>query len=84
MVKLYLYSWCCLSNQISGVPTDQVYQVLTFARPLLADIPHLFVTLGKDGLLYISREAGQAKLYATAPPGLLKMEIASVSGAGDR
>ena len=51
-------------------------------RPLLKDIPRVFVTLGNRGLLYADRDNGTATHYPT-PTHPAAIKVLSVSGAGD-
>jgi len=63
---------------------DKVEEVRYMAQPLLSLIPHLLVSLGQDGMAYISQEEGRGVLYPPAPAKLLPVGVVSVTGAGDR
>ncbi len=52
-------------------------------RPLLLDIPHLFITLGGRGLVHIDGKQGVATQYPCIPKATPTNEVISVSGAGD-
>lgn len=63
---------------------DKVEEVCYMAQPLLSLIPHLLVSLGQDGMAYISQEEIRGVLYPPAPAELLPVGVVSVTGAGDR
>ncbi len=57
-------------------------------KPLLAHIPTIAVSLGRDGVLYCSKEEDAAEIeclhYPAASMDKLPVSVLSVSGAGDR
>jgi pseudouridine-5'-phosphate glycosidase/pseudouridine kinase len=60
---------------------DKIDYAVMLSAPLLDCVPHVFVTLGIDGVLYINRE--EVWHYTSGPTHLLPIHIGSVSGAGD-
>ena len=63
---------------------EKLREVCHLTCPLLPLVPHLLVSLGKDGMAYLSREREGVLLYPPAPPNLLPVDVVSVTGAGDR
>ena len=63
---------------------EKINIALTHSRVLLQHIPHLFVTLGQHGLLYMNRDTQEAFLYPPAPPDMLPITVVNVTGAGDK
>lgn len=53
---------------------------------LLENIPTIFISLGKDGVLVGQRQNNDItmKHYPAVPDSLLPVTVASASGAGDR
>ena len=63
---------------------EKLKEVCYLTRPLLPLVPHLLVSLGKDGMAYLNPDIGEGLLYSPAPPNLLPVDVVSVTGAGDR
>lgn len=66
---------------------EKFSECIELVKPLLAYIPTIIVSLGKDGVLYCSKQGdGKEKClhYPAADASLLPANVLSVSGAGDR
>ena len=63
---------------------EKIDEVLHLSRRLLPLVPHLLVSLGKDGMAYICQEDSRGVLYPPAPEEMLPVDVISVTGAGDR
>ena len=59
----------------------EIDEVFHLSRQLLPLVPHLLVSLGKDGMAY---KDSRGVLYPPAPEEMLPVDVISVTGAGDR
>ena len=63
---------------------EKLKEVVHLSKSLLPLVPHLLVSLGKDGMAYISQNDRTGVLYPPAPEAMLPVNVISVTGAGDR
>ena len=63
------------------VKDEKIDEVFHLSRQLLPLMPHLLVSLGKDGMAY---KDSRGVLHAPAPEEMLPVDVISVTGAGDR
>ncbi len=66
---------------------EKLQECLSLLPSLLSHVPNVLVSLGPHGLVYGRwEEGGEAELlhYPPASPHLLPVDVANVTGAGDR
>ena len=79
--------WLCSNNH--SLPHLPVHQMQdkdwsSLLAPLHFHVPHVFLTLGGDGVFHACRESGRGRMYKATPTKLCPINVVSTSGAGDR
>ena len=70
---------------VTDISRDEKVELsISLSQPIIHHIPHILVTLGRDGVLYISRDEGTGFWYPATPTELNINTVINVTGAGDR
>ena len=75
-----------LVNLVDATLDEKLEECFHYCPVLLENVPTIFVSLGKDGVLVSQRDSNEItmKHYPAAPNNLLPVSVANASGAGDR
>lgn len=73
------------SSTLDATLDEKLEECFNYCPVLLENIPNIFISLGKDGVLVGQRNSNEITLkhYPSAPDHLLPVSVASASGAGD-
>ena len=76
----------CVHDLFLHLPVSQMQHKdwSSLLGPLLLRVPHIFLTLGSDGVFHACRESGRGRMYRATPTKLCPVNVVSTSGAGDR
>ena len=71
---------------IDATLDEKLEECFHYCPVLLENVPTIFVSLGKDGVLVGQRDISDItmKHYPAAPDHLLPVSVVNASGAGDR
>jgi len=75
-----------LADILDATLHEKLKECFQYCPVILENVPTIFVSLGKDGILVGQREDNKNtfKHYPAAPDHLLPVSVTSTSGAGDR